>query len=216
MKKTVLLILLCMLATIAHLYFSDSPFVSALYFSGENLKRGFFWTPITSIFIHADPIHLLGNMLFLYVFGGAIEKEIGSSRMLVAFFLGGALSFILSLFFYEPNVVMIGASAAIFTLVAMIMLIKPLKFSWLFLMPLGLVAILYFIYNILMLYTGFGESEVSYLGHIIGFLVGIPLGISWSRGRWKRNLLVTIALLILYIIMLYVIAIVLGFYYNLA
>ncbi|MEM2092316.1 MAG: rhomboid family intramembrane serine protease [Candidatus Bathyarchaeia archaeon] len=200
MKKTILLIILCVLATIAHLYFTDNPFISALYFSGENLRRGFFWTPVTSIFIHANLAHLIGNMLFLYVFGGAIEREIGSSKMLAAFFLGGSLSFILSLFFYEPNVIMVGASAAIFTLVAMVMLIKPLKFSWLFLMPLGLVAILYFIYNILAVYTGIGEPEVSYLGHIIGFLVGVPLGISWSRGRWKRNLLVAIALLTLYII----------------
>lgn len=201
LRKINLLILLCVLATIVHLYFIEDRIMSILYFSGENLfGRGYFWAPVTALFIHADPVHLVGNIIFLYIFGGTLEREIGSSRTLLAFFLGGILSFILSLYFYGSSVVMIGASAAIFTLIAMVMLIKPLKFSWFFLMPLGLVAILYFIYNTLIVYTGIGDPGIGYLGHVIGFLVGVPLGIFWSRGRWRRNLLITIVLLILYAI----------------
>lgn len=189
-----------MLATAFYLALNENPIIRALYFSGENLTRGYFWTLVTALFIHEDPAHLIGNMLFLYVFGSALEREVGSTKMLVAFFTGGILSFILSLCFYGFNVVMLGASAAIFTLVAMVMLIKPLKFSWLFLMPLGLVAIIYFLYNIFAVYFG-GELSVGYWGHIIGFLIGVPFGILWSHGRWKRNLLITIALLFLYLLL---------------
>ncbi|MBS7606751.1 MAG: rhomboid family intramembrane serine protease [Candidatus Bathyarchaeia archaeon] len=200
LKKTTLLILLSIIATIIHLYLHDSPLTQSLYFSGENLARGYFWTPVTSIFIHASMVHLVGNMLFLYVFGRTLEKEVGSARMLLAFFLGGILSFITSLYFYGHKIIMVGASAAIFTLIAIVMLIKPLKFSLLFLMPLGLVAILYFIYNVLAaLFLGL-ETNVGYIPHLIGFIIGIPFGIAWSRGRWKRNLLITLALLILYLI----------------
>lgn len=200
MKKTTLLILLSIIATIIHLYLHDSPLAQSLRFSGENLMRGCFWTPITSIFVHASIAHLVGNMIFLYVFGGTLEKEVGSIRMLSAFFLGGILSFIASLYLYGYEVIMVGASAAIFTLIAIVMLIKPLKFSLLFLMPLGLVAILYFIYNVLAALFLDLESNVGYIPHLIGFLIGIPFGIIWSRGRWKRNLLITFALLILYLI----------------
>jgi len=190
-----------MLATAFSLALEDNPITRALYFSGENLARGYFWTPITSLFIHASPMHLIGNIMFLYVFGSTLEKEIGSAKMVAAFFLGGILSFILSLHFYGFSAIMVGASAAIFTLIAMVMLIKPLKFSWLFFMPLGLVAIIYFLYNVFIVYLGIGENSVSYWGHIIGFLIGVPFGIAWSRGRWKRNLLITIGLLAIYLLL---------------
>ncbi|MCX8170661.1 MAG: rhomboid family intramembrane serine protease [Candidatus Bathyarchaeota archaeon] len=199
MKKVILLILLSIFATIFCSYFSENPLIDALYFSGENLVKGYFWTPITSLFIHADLMHLVGNIIFLYIFGGSLEREVGSAKTMLAFFLGGALSFILSLYFYDYDVRMVGASAAIFTLASIVMLIKPLKFSWMFLMPLGLVAILYFIYNLFAAYYLAGNIGIGYWGHIIGFLIGVPLGISWSRGRWKINLLITLALLILYL-----------------
>ncbi|MBS7648726.1 MAG: rhomboid family intramembrane serine protease [Candidatus Bathyarchaeia archaeon] len=211
MRKILLLIVICLLATMFSLVFSENPFIDTLYFSGENLRKGYFWSPITALFIHANMAHLIGNMLFLYAFGSTLESEIGSTRTILAFFIGGVLSFILSLYFYGSNTIMIGSSAAIFTLLAIVMLIKPLKFSWLFLMPLGLVAILYFIYNALMIfYLNINETNIGYLGHVIGFLVGVPFGISWSRGKWKRNLLITIALLTIYFIVINIITEMLG------
>src|SRR4030067_2693493 len=92
---------------------------------------------------------------------------------------------------------MVGASAAIFTLTAVVMLVKPLKFSFIFLMPLGLVAIIYIIYNILAVQFG-GESNVAYISHVIGFGVGIPLGIAWTKNL-ARNLLITLGLFLIYL-----------------
>jgi len=59
--------------------------------------------------------------------------------------------FVLSLPLMPPNAGM-GASAAIFSVAACIMLVRPLKFSWLFLAPQGLVAIIYFLYNVALVY----------------------------------------------------------------
>jgi membrane associated rhomboid family serine protease len=64
-------------------------------------------------------------------------------------------------------------------------------------MPQGLVAILYFIYNAITVYSG-AEGDVAYIAHIIGFTIGIPFGLAWSKD-WFRNLLITIALLVAYI-----------------
>ena len=89
------------------------------------------------------------------------------------------------------------ASAAIFTLSAIVMLIKPLKFSILLFMPQGLVAILYFVYNAIAVYSGDG-GNVAYAAHLIGFAVGIPFGLVWSK-NWLKNLLITIALLVSYV-----------------
>jgi membrane associated rhomboid family serine protease len=171
-----------------------------LAFSLNNLLAGRAWTLITAIFVHANIIHLVGNMIFLYVFGNTLESVTNSKRMLTAFFLGGILSFLLSTPFYPPDTTSVGASAAIFTLTAVVMLLKPLRFSWLLLMPVGLVAVLYFLYNAVAVYYGV-QGDVAYIAHVIGFALGLPLGIAWST-QWKRNLLISIGLLLVYVILL--------------
>ncbi|MEM2967988.1 MAG: rhomboid family intramembrane serine protease [Candidatus Bathyarchaeia archaeon] len=199
MSKTNLLILLCIAASLL-LWLAENPdaVMAQLAFSGENLLKGRAWTLATALFLHADLAHLLGNMLFLFVFGNTLEKELGAGKTLSAFFIGGTLSFLLGVFFYSPETFLIGASAAIFTLAAVAMLVKPLKFSFLFLMPIGLVALIYFIYNVFAVYYGV-EGNIAYVSHVIGFLIGVPFGAAWGKNV-LRNLLITIALFIVYLI----------------
>ncbi|MGA2462461.1 MAG: rhomboid family intramembrane serine protease [Candidatus Bathyarchaeia archaeon] len=145
MRATNILILICILVSL-YSWTVDPAFVeSNLAFSLKNVLEGRLWTVVTAIFVHANLLHLLGNMIFLYVFGNTLESVTNSRRMLLAFFLGGLLSFPLSLPFFPSNAIFVGASAAIFTLTAVVMLLKPLRFSWLLLMPVGLVAVLYFL-----------------------------------------------------------------------
>jgi len=201
LRKINLVIIACILAYLFSLANPDLV-LEHLAFSLDNLLKGKVWTVITSLFLHADPLHLIGNMLFLYVFGNTIEEDLGSKKTVGAFFLGGVLSFLLSLFFYDPATPMIGASAAIFTLASIVMLLKPLKFSILLFMPQGLVAILYFVYNAIAVYYG-SEGNVAYMAHIIGFAIGIPLGMAWSK-EWFRNLMITIALLAVYAVIVFI------------
>jgi membrane associated rhomboid family serine protease len=166
------------------------------------------WTLATSLFLHANLIHLIGNVIFLYVFGNTLEKIRSAGSMSTVFFFGGIVTFLLSTFFFEPGTPLVGASAAIFTLTAVVMLMKPLRWSWLLLMPVGLAAILYFLYNLAAIYYGI-QSEVAYIAHVIGFALGIPFGIAWTR-EWFRNLIVTIALLLLYFLLVLMLRILLG------
>ena len=144
-------------------------------------------------------------MIFLYVFGKVVEEEIGAKMTMIAFFTGGVASLIISTFFYGFDVAMIGASGAIFTLSAAAMLIKPLKSSlFFFFIPLGLVAILYFIFNIFAVSLGLG-GNVGYVAHIAGFLIGIPFGVVFSKGEWAKNLGITMLLLIAFLAIIYII-----------
>lgn len=193
---------MCILSSILSWYLPSNEYemaLSYLAFSGDNLLQGKVWTLITALFLHADLMHLAGNMIFLFVFGNTLEREIGSKKTLAAFLIGGILSFLLSTYFYNPGTPLIGASAAIFTLTSIVMLVKPLKFSLLFLMPQGLVAILYFIYNVAAVHFEV-QGNVAFISHIIGFILGIPLGIAWSKD-WKKNLVITFALLIVFYIL---------------
>lgn len=203
MRTTNILILLCVLASL-YAWTADTTILERdLVFSLRNLLEGRVWTLVTAIFVHASLIHLVGNMIFLYVFGSTLESVTDARRMLFAFFLGGLLSFPLSLPFFRPDSTFVGASAAIFTLTAVVMLMKPLRFSWLLLMPVGLVAVLYFLYNALAIYYGL-QGDVAYVSHIIGFAIGIPLGISWSV-QWKKNLAISIVLLAMYFMLVYLV-----------
>lgn len=205
MSKANIIILLCIFLSIL---FWLTPSIGLgdlateyLSFSTENLLRGRVWTLVTALFLHANIEHLLGNMIFLFVFGNTLEKELGARKTMSAFFIGGILSFLFGIPFYPAATYLIGASAAIFTLTAVVMLVKPLKFSFLFLMPQGLVAIIYFAYNILAVYYNVG-GNVAYISHIIGFAIGLPLGAMWSKNLLK-NILVTIGLFLIYLFIAY-------------
>ena len=198
MRKINLVIIACILVSLVFWFSNPDVILEYLAFSGENLLKGRVWTLITSLFLHGDILHLAGNMLFLYIFGNTIEEELGATKTLGAFFVGGIITFPLSLLFYDAATPLIGASAAIFTLAAIVMLIKPLKLSIFLFLPQGLVAILYLTYNALAVYSGI-EGNVAYVAHIIGFAIGVPFGLAWSK-NWLKNLLISIALLIVYII----------------
>jgi membrane associated rhomboid family serine protease len=202
MNKTNWLIILCVLVYVLSSLYGNAQNFEYVAFSGENLLKGRVWTIFTSLFLHSDPTHLIGNMIFLYIFGNTLENELGEKWILIPFFIGGAGSFLLSTFFYEQTIHLIGASAAIFTLTAIIMLLKPLKFSFYFLMPLGLVAIVYFTYNLLAVYYG-SQGNISYVGHIIGFSIGVPFGIVSSQD-WHKNLLITAGLFVIYLLILWI------------
>jgi membrane associated rhomboid family serine protease len=203
-NKVNLIIIACILVSVIF-WLADPNGSSATYlaFSTNNLLKGRAWTLVTALFLHADVLHLAGNMIFLFAFGNALEKELGVGKTFLAFFAGGILSLSLGIFFYNPNALLVGASAAIFTMTAVVMLVKPLKFSFIFFMPLGLVALIYIIYNVVAVETGV-EGNVAYISHIIGFAVGIPLGVLWSKNLVK-NLLITLGLLILYLFIILIV-----------
>ena len=66
---------------------------------------------------------------------------------------------------------------------------------------LGLVAIIYFTYNLLAVYMG-AQGNISYIGHIIGFIIGLPLGIIKSE-EWSKNLLITGGLFLIYLVIVW-------------
>lgn len=168
-----------------------------LAFSQHALFKGDYYTLLTGIFVHANWIHLIGNVVFLYVFGNTLEDEVGELRTAAVFFSGGVLSFIFGIPFY-PGAKMVGASAAIFAVMAAVLLIRRPGISFQFLSPLGPLAILFFIFNIAAI--GNSNDNVAYISHVIGFVIGLFFGIQWNR-KWKESLFYTLVLLAIYIVL---------------
>jgi rhomboid protease GluP len=202
MKASSWIIIACFLVTFGA--FVSPDLVNLFAFAPSDLYRGRLWTLVTALFLHASLLHLLGNMIFLFVLGRTLERVANSKKFLTVFFVGGILSFVFSVPFYNPDVLMLGASAAIFSVASADMLIAPLSFSIIFLAPVGAIALLYFLYNIIAVYYGI-SGNVAYVSHVIGFALGIPFGIMWSK-QWKRNLGISILLLIVYVILGFIIS----------
>jgi membrane associated rhomboid family serine protease len=73
MRVTTVLILLCLAASL-HAWTANPVIVrNDLVFSLGNLMAGRVWTVVTAVFVHANLLHLFGNMIFLYVFGNTLE-----------------------------------------------------------------------------------------------------------------------------------------------
>lgn len=167
-------------------------------FSGANmLERPYVF--FTSIFLHAGIEHLLANLFVLIFFGLAVEKELGSARTLVIFLLGALAGDLLSLAVYPFDALSIGASAGIFALIGVGMLVRPLDLSFYPLVlpvPLLFLGIAYAVYNV----YGFfflPESNISYIGHFGGLFAGLVIGLAETGFRkGLKTLLIGIAALV--------------------
>ncbi len=190
---TNILVLLC---TAFSIYAWNTP--DALAFSEQALFRGDYYTLLTGIFVHGTFVHLAGNMVFLIIFGYILEDEVGDLRTGVVFFTGGVLSFILSIPFY-PGASMVGASAAIFAVMASVLLVRRPGYSIQFLSPIGPLVIVFFIFNIVAVQNG-ATGNVAYISHIIGFIIGLFFGAAWNK-EWKKSLLYTLALFVIYVVL---------------
>ena len=186
MKLTLILALLCIAGFALGIYGGED-FYNAFGFSLNNLQSN----PsvlVTSIFMHGSIEHLLSNVFVLLFFGLAVEAEQGKRKMLLIFFLGAFAGDLLSLAVYAPDQIAIGASAGIFALVGVGMLVRPLDLSFYPLVmpiPLALLGLGYALYNAYGFVVNL-DPEVSYIAHFGGLFVGLAFGL--RREGWKKGL----------------------------
>ena len=146
-----------------------------------------FLSVLTAMFLHGGWAHLLGNMLFLFVFGNNVEDRLGRLRFL-AFYLacGYAATYVFSLFFAGSSSPLVGASGAIAGVLGAYLVLFPRARVWslltfFFFLPVRLPAwfVLGSWFVLQYLYTrGAGLSEATgtaYLAHVVGFVVGALL-----------------------------------------
>ena len=71
------------------------------------------WTFVTYMFLHGDPMHILFNMLGLYIFGSRVESRMGGSRFLQMYLIAGVVG-ALAHAVLSPGAPVVGASAAVY------------------------------------------------------------------------------------------------------
>lgn len=148
-------------------------------------------TVVTAMFLHGSWWHLLGNMLFLWIFGNNVEDRLGRVRFLIFYLLGGLVAAGVQ-FASAPSsaVPTIGASGAIAAVLGGYLLLYPKAFVItyippFFLLPLPAVLVLagWFVLQILdVSATTVGTSGgVAYFAHIGGFIFGLLTVRRWAR-----------------------------------
>jgi len=136
---------------------------------------------VTSMFLHADIIHLGLNMFFLLVSGDAVERELGNFRFLGLYLAFGIIAGLFHSYLNSTSAIpTIGASGAIFGVLAAFAILFP--FRWLLklfgFIPIPLPAILFVFITILTetAYVSSGIIEnVAHTAHVGGFLAGVFL-----------------------------------------
>ena len=83
-------------------------------------------TLITSLFLHGGFVHLIGNMIYLWVFGGAVEDALGHLRYLAFFLVCGVIgSLTHTMLFPQSTVPSIGASGSIAGILGAFLVLRP-------------------------------------------------------------------------------------------
>lgn len=198
MKLTWILVLLCIAGFVLGLI--DPTVYDTFGFSRDNLVQRPY-VVITSIFLHGSIEHLLSNLLVLIFFGLAVESELGSKKTLAIFFIGAFAGDLLSLLVYAPGEIAVGASAGIFALIGVGMLVRPLDLSFYPLalpIPLALLGLAYALYNVYGFVTNI-DPQVSYIAHFGGLFVGLAFGFR-KEGRKRGLKIIAITFLVMIII----------------
>ncbi len=113
---TVILCAACV-AVFAFEYFlmvtGRSQLLGLLALSGEGLARGWWWTLVTHLFVHANLLHLAVNVIGLWFLGPEVETMLGRARFLVLYLVSGVVGGLLQTFFSSPGSELVGASGSV-------------------------------------------------------------------------------------------------------
>lgn len=148
----------------------------------EGVSTGQYYRLLTSVFLHVEWWHIIGNMIGLWVIGGPLEAALGRSRYLAVYLLSG---FGASAFVYlltEPNTPTLGASGAVFGLLgATVVLARRLRYE---MRPVIVMVVLMLALTFVPLG---GSLNVSWQAHVGGLVTGALVGLGMLRPAAGRN-----------------------------
>jgi membrane associated rhomboid family serine protease len=139
-------------------------------------------TLVTSMFLHADIFHILGNLLYLWIFGSRLEDVLRPFRFLLFYFTGGVLAALAQVLAEPVSMIpVVGASGAVAAVLGGYVVLHPrsrvsvllwfLFFLQVVRVPAVLLLGLWFLLQVL----GVGGPGVAWLAHIGGFVAGMAM-----------------------------------------
>ena len=159
-------------------------------------------TILTSMFLHGGVWHVVGNMLYLFIFGAAVEYRMGASRYASFYFASGiAAALATVLIAPESRVPVIGASGAIAGVLGAYFIFYPrgrittILPIFVFIQVVEIPAVIYLLFWFaIQLYAGIEAGQqgasmggVAWWAHVGGFLFGMALAPLIAKNRAPRK-----------------------------
>ncbi len=157
-----------------------------LAFQPRFVGEPFSWyTVLTHMFVHADLMHVLFNMVFLMLIGVPLEERIGRRNFAICFFVPGLLALILEATVRsgDPNILILGASGAVAGTMGALLFLYPkdeipmfLGFIFLPRVPVWISVGAWFAIQAVSAFTlpsGIASGGIAYAAHIGGFVAGM-------------------------------------------
>ena len=157
----------------------------------EQTPVSVYFTLLTSMFMHGGLMHLLGNMLFLWIFGDNVEDDLSHTRYLAFYLTTGvaaSLAHVTSTFVFgeNPFIPSLGASGAISGVMGGYLVLHPHRRVTVIMLRMltdvpGYVAVgLWFVFQLISAFGVIGRGPqagggVAFMAHIGGFLAGVIL-----------------------------------------
>jgi membrane associated rhomboid family serine protease len=175
------------------IWFALWPFGSPAY-TGPEAPAGFLpWQLVTYSFLHGNGLHLLVNMLGLFMFGSEVERVLGVRRYFTYYFvsvLAAALAqLVMSAMAAGPPYPTVGASGGVFGLLLAYGMFFPRRIVMLIFPPIPMPARMFvFVYAAIELYLGVTGTQagVAHFAHLGGMLGGFLMLRSWRRRRFDQ------------------------------
>lgn len=138
---------------------------------------GWFWQLFTSMFVHADIVHIAGNMFFLLIFGLRAEGMFDTKEYLLIYVLSGLAGNLLTLLM-GPETLSVGASGAIFGVFGAVTIYFRRATGQ------SIISALAFAFFLLLMNMGYGVNILAHLGGLIG---GLLIGYWLASKRRLRS-----------------------------
>jgi membrane associated rhomboid family serine protease len=158
-------------------------------------------TLLSSMFLHGGWGHLLGNMLYLWIFGDNVEDRMGPLRFLLFYLAAGAAAGLAHVYTQPDSAIpTVGASGAVAGVLGAYLVLYPrarvLTLLPTFPMTMAEIPAVFFlgVWFVFQLFSGAlqmsvsrGSGGVAFLAHIGGFLAGVCFGVLAARATRRRS-----------------------------
>jgi membrane associated rhomboid family serine protease len=152
---------------------------------GYGVADGDYPRLLTSAFLHGGTLHLLFNMYGLFLFGPFVERALGTWRFIVAYLTTALVGSVFVYLLADPRILTIGASGAVFGLfgMALMLLLRAKQDVRTLLVLLAINAVIS------------TQGNISWQGHLGGFVGGVVLGAAFAFAPRDRRTLVQLLVL---------------------
>jgi len=150
------------------------------------MRDGAWWRAVTALTLHADIVHLGGNMLFGAVFGVILAQSAGAGAAWLTFVIAGGAGNAINAWWQPPSHLAIGASTGVFGLLGALAACDWMRRGRLRRHPLRRWASIIMGVALVLWFGVSRDPQVDVSAHIFGFIAGLPIGalVGGAPGSW--------------------------------